>query len=110
MFLRADTVRMQTETKGKLMKRMLIALAVCCASSSAALADNYVNGYYRSNGTYVEPHYRSDPNNNRFDNYSSQGNVNPYTGKSGTVDPYRVDPPSSGYGNYGVNNLNRRNY
>lgn len=91
------------------MKKMLAVLVLCCTTPSA-FADNYVNGYYRNNGTYVQPHYRSDNNNTRFDNYSSQGNVNPYTGRSGTVDPYRVDPPSNGYGNYGVNNLNRRNY
>jgi len=30
----------------------------------------YVNGYYRSNGTYVSGHYRSAPNQYKFDNYS----------------------------------------
>lgn len=53
-----------------------------------AFADTYVNGYYRSNGTYVQPHYRTDPNNTRLDNYSTKGNYNPYTGKYGTKDPY----------------------
>lgn len=41
------------------------------------------NGYYRSNGTYVQPYYRTSPNSSRFDNYSTKGNYNPYTGKSG---------------------------
>ena len=36
--------------------------------SSPLLADTYVNGYYRSNGTYVAPHYRSSPNNTVTDN------------------------------------------
>lgn len=93
---------------GEIMK-VLIAVLVACCASSAAFADNYVNGYYRNNGTYVEPHYKSDSNGTKFDNYSSQGNTNPYTGKSGTVDPYRQDAPRNS-GNYGVNNLNRRNY
>ena len=47
-----------------------------------------VKGYYRKNGTYVAPHYRSSPNSSRLDNYSSRGNYNPYTGKRGTVNPY----------------------
>src|SRR3990167_3029474 len=30
----------------------------------------YVNGYYRSNGTYVQPYYRSRANAYTYDNYS----------------------------------------
>ena len=48
-----------------------------------AFADVYVKGYYRSNGTYVDPHYRTRPNNSSYDNWSSYGNTNPYTGKKG---------------------------
>lgn len=40
-----------------------------------------VKGYYRKNGTYVSPHYRSSPNHTKTDNYSYPGNTNPYTGK-----------------------------
>ena len=47
-----------------------------------------VRGYYRSNGTYVPPHYRSAPDGSVYNNYSTKGNQNPYTGKSGTVNPY----------------------
>jgi len=43
-----------------------------------------VEGYYRSNGTYVQPHYRSSPNQTQRDNYSTYGNQNPYTGQYGT--------------------------
>jgi hypothetical protein len=46
----------------------------------------HVNGYYRKNGTYVEPHYRSSPNSPVYDNWSTRGNVNPYTGEVGTRD------------------------
>lgn len=46
-------------------------------------ADTYVDGYYRSNGTYVEPHYRSDKNSTVYDNWSTYPNINPYTGKKG---------------------------
>jgi hypothetical protein len=48
-----------------------------------AFADDYVNGYYRGDGTYVNGYYRSSPNSTQFDNYSSQGNINPYTGQRG---------------------------
>ena len=54
-----------------------------------------VRGYYRSNGTYVQPHYRSNPNSTVRDNYGYRGNSNPYTGKTGTN--YYRSSPSSGY-------------
>ena len=63
--------------------------------SAVALADVYVNGYYRKDGTYVQPHYRSSPNSTPWDNFSTKGNVNPYTGKPGTVNPYSSPFPSS---------------
>lgn len=43
-----------------------------------------VDGYVRSNGTYVAPSHATNPNNTRSDNYGTKGNVNPYTGKAGT--------------------------
>jgi len=50
----------------------------------ASFSQTYVRGYVKSNGTYVEPHYRSSPNNTKSDNWSTYGNVNPYTGEIGT--------------------------
>lgn len=47
--------------------------------------DVWVNGYTRANGTYVSGHYRTRPDNTINNNFSTVGNVNPYTGKSGTV-------------------------
>jgi len=47
-------------------------------------ADEWVNGYTKSNGTYVQGHYRSSRNSSTWDNYSSKGNRNPYTGKKGS--------------------------
>lgn len=47
-------------------------------------SDNvHVNGYYKNNGTYVKEHYRTKANNDKSDNFSSKGNINPYTGKKG---------------------------
>ena len=51
-------------------------------------ADTYVDGYTKSNGTYVEGHYRSSPNDTVSDNYSTEGNVNPYTDEEGNRDVY----------------------
>ena len=39
-----------------------------------------VRGYYRKDGTYVSPHYRSAPDGTPYNNYSFPGNYNPNTG------------------------------
>ncbi len=41
----------------------------------------HVNGYYRSNGTYVQSYERTAPDGNPYNNYSYPGNYNPNTGK-----------------------------
>lgn len=56
-------------------------------SSKSSSSPVHVNGYYRKNGTYVRPHYRTRANSSKYDNWSTKGNVNPYTGKAGTVEP-----------------------
>lgn len=57
----------------------------------------YVNGYTKSNGTYVQGHYRSSKNSTNHDNYSTSGNYNPYTGSAGS----RAKDYSTGAYNYG---------
>lgn len=49
-----------------------------------------VSGYFRKNGTYVQPYYRSSPDGNPYNNYSYPGNYNPYTGQyaKGNPDTY----------------------
>ena len=37
----------------------------------------YVQGYYRTDGTYVKGHYRTAPDSNPYNNYSYPGNYNP---------------------------------
>ncbi len=46
-----------------------------------------VKGYYRKDGTYVQPHYRSNPDSNPYNNWSFPGNVNPYTEKVAPGNP-----------------------
>ena len=60
---------------------VLAAIYVTIAPADAAVK---VRGYHRRNGTYVQPHYRSNPDGNPYNNWSTRGNVNPYTGKRGT--------------------------
>src|SRR6185295_19275236 len=54
-------------------------------SFSSVNASVYVHGYYRSNGTYVQPYYRSSLDSTITNNYSYCGNINPYTGAVGSV-------------------------
>ncbi len=61
----------------------LLASVLTLSFVSASFAGR-VSGYFRSNGTYVQPYYRSDSNSTVRDNYSYYGNVNPYTGNLGT--------------------------
>jgi hypothetical protein len=51
------------------------------------VGEHYVHGYYRRDGTYVTGHYRTNPDNSFWNNWSSQGNINPYTGRVGTKQP-----------------------
>lgn len=48
---------------------------------------NKVNGYFKNNGTYVDTHQRSKRNKTEFDNWSTRGNYNLYTGKRGSRSP-----------------------
>jgi hypothetical protein len=58
-------------------------MVVFVASVSADAAVR-VNGYFHSNGTYVQPHYRSNPDSSFRNNWSTYPNINPYTGVQGT--------------------------
>ncbi|MET3126262.1 hypothetical protein ABID42_001364 [Arcicella rosea] len=59
-------------------------------SQKKSSTDVHVNGYYRNNGTYVKPYYRTSPNKTNSDNFSTIGNTNPYTGKEGTIIPDKI--------------------
>jgi len=75
-------------------KRIFIALLVflVLGGTIQAQADVSVRGYYRKDGTYVRPHMRSDPDGNFNNNWSTKGNINPYTGEEGT----KTSPSDSG--------------
>jgi hypothetical protein len=80
------------------------ALVLCAASSSYAQKGHggshkatasgsghevHVRATTKKDGTYVPAHERTAPNATRLDNWSTKGNINPHTGKAGTVDPYK---------------------
>lgn len=83
------------------MKKLLLALLALIVLAFPTLVEAKggsvrVRGYYRSNGTYVAPHYRSTPDSSVWNNWSTVGNVNPYTGKEGTKNPYGTSSSYSG--------------
>ena len=55
------------------------------------------DGYLRSNGTYVQPHTKTESNSTNLDNLSTQGNTNPFTQERGS----RARDNSSESLNYG---------
>ncbi len=79
--------------------RALAAMAICASLIASASAQGYgygtgsnpyshpTQGYTNQYGTYVQPHYQTNPNGTQYDNYGSRGNYNPYTGKTGTRTP-----------------------
>ena len=90
--------------------RFSILAAAALAVASTASAQVYVHGYTTKNGTYVAPHYRSNPDGNLSNNYSTVGNVNPYTGQAGTKNPYGSYGSSNGsYGSYSNRNSSSSN-
>jgi hypothetical protein len=78
------------------MKKLFFFIAfLFAAAHSFAQTSTYVSGYTSSNGTYVQGYYRTTPNNTRNDNYSTVGNINPYTGSYGTKPADKYVPTST---------------
>ena len=60
-----------------------------------------IPGTVNNNTTYVPSHSRTMPNHTNWDNFSTQGNRNSYTGTTG----YRARDYSSNAYNYGVGHI-----
>lgn len=73
------------------MKKKIIFLLFCFILfiSSYSYA-GYVKPHLKKNGTYVLGYQRSNKNKTKLDNYSTKGNVNPYTGKKGYKKLYKT--------------------
>lgn len=76
----------------KIIISFLLSLVLLLGVSSFVEAKiTSVKGYYKpSTYKYVAPHYKTTPNNTKFDNFSTKGNYNPFTGKKGTTSPYKT--------------------
>jgi hypothetical protein len=76
------------------MRRVLFVL-VGVALTAPALSQglHYVRGHTNKSGTYVAPHFQSNSDNSRLNNWSTKGNVNPYTGNAGSIDPFAPSKP-----------------
>lgn len=90
--------------------RLLIAALAFIVLTVSAYADQYVRGYTRSNGTYVAPYMRSSPDSTTSNNWSTQGNVNPYTGAVGTRNPNPYGSSLGGSSSYGSGGYNSNPY
>ena len=62
------------QTKGTKMKKMMIMISLVAAIglnlNTAANALVLVDGYFKSNGTYVESHWRTSPDGVCWNNFS----------------------------------------
>jgi hypothetical protein len=76
-------------------KTIAAALLAALAAPTFAQGSHYVQPHVTRNGTFVQGHMQTNPDSSRLNNWSSQGNVNPYTGQSGTVNPWT--PPAPAY-------------
>ncbi len=106
----------------KEMKKLILSAVIALAASTASIAQSNnhgiysnsvygsssystgttrVSGHVRRDGTYVQGHTRTSPNSTNWDNYSTKGNTNPYTGSTGT----RARDYSVGASNYGLGHI-----
>jgi hypothetical protein len=94
------------------MKKFLIFCLLIVVYTQTLYSQVRVSGYTRKNGTYVQPHMRSSPNSNPYDNYSFPGNTNPYTGKTSTGNPdtYLENYYNKNYGNRIINTIPNNQY
>ena len=79
------------------MKQMLAIIALMFVGAVCANAQgyHYRSGYITRSGTVVGGSYQTNSNGSRYDNWSTRGNSNPFTGQPGYKSPYSG---SSGYG------------
>jgi hypothetical protein len=71
------------------MKNLLLPCVLLFLSAAAFSQVNnsyrYQNGYIKpTTGSYVQPHYKTNINATNWDNYSTYGNTNTFTGNPGT--------------------------
>lgn len=91
LFIKAMEIMMKTS--------LIFAIAALLSVGiiTNATAADKVRGYVRKDGTYVAPYTRSKRDSTPYNNYSTKGNSNPYTGKKGYKSPSQYKLPSRKY-------------
>jgi hypothetical protein len=75
----------------KLLATLLLITTIGLIFPNITEAAVRVKGYIKPrSGKYVMPYYKTSPNKTKFDNWSTKGNTNPFTGKKGTVNPFKI--------------------
>ena len=77
-----------------MIQKMTVAVMLTVMMTSTVLAiphsgggSHSTRGYTKKNGTQVAPHKQTNPDKSKSNNWSTKDNVNPNTGKKGTVNP-----------------------
>jgi hypothetical protein len=70
------------------MKFALAASLMIAVLSAHAQGQHWVAPHYDRNGNFIQGHWQTNPDATKMNNWSTQGNVNPYTGQPGTVNPF----------------------
>jgi len=81
LFLAAILLTFSAFAKGSRSTRSHTSPSTGTGSKSSSTT---VRGYTTRKGTHVNPYHRSTPDGTQKNNYSTKGNVNPYSGKPGT--------------------------
>jgi hypothetical protein len=63
------------------------------STGSVNPSSHYTRGYYRQDGTYVQPHYQTNPNHTVTDNYSFEATSTRITGKWEQTDTHTIVRP-----------------
>jgi hypothetical protein len=80
---------------------LFILIAIGGYSQSTNPNHVYVKGYYKG-GKWVDGYYRTAPNSTNRDNFSTRGNINPYTLEPGYITPDNNSLPSSNSSNTNI--------
>lgn len=75
------------------MKKIFVVCLLFSSTAAFAASAHQVKGHTKKDGTYVQPHRQTNPDQRRNNNYSSQGNFNPSTGKQGKQRNEYSNPP-----------------
>lgn len=76
----------------------LIASGALLLSIALPTSADCVAGYFRKDGTYVQGYCRSTPNQNRYDNYSSQSMGGKQRDEFSSSPSYNKTSPSYSFG------------